>query len=176
MERANKGIVLEFYPSLLTSAIFYINMGQCTRFQYLSHQWAVKAKASWPPSLLDALALMFIRGIWAHKHLNPVYWPIRVSKWDNCTLTLCILMDFPIYIDTMSMGLPILYFKGSQVEITMYGSQVEITKLRCISVPEGCFNPSTQCRPWWNEALCCISSVSSLFAKVPVKGISVYKG
>ena len=25
MERANKGIVLEFYTSLLTSAIFYIN-------------------------------------------------------------------------------------------------------------------------------------------------------
>ena len=26
-------------------------------------------------------------------------------------LTLCILMDFPIHIDTISMGLPIVYFK-----------------------------------------------------------------
>ena len=28
-------------------------------------------------------------------------------------LTLCILMDFPIHIDTICMGLPIVYFKGS---------------------------------------------------------------
>ena len=28
----------------------------------------------------------------------------------------CILMDFPIHIDTISLGLPILYFKGSQVK------------------------------------------------------------
>ena len=26
-------------------------------------------------------------------------------------------MDFPIDIDTLSMGLPIVYFKGSQVDI-----------------------------------------------------------
>ena len=50
----------------------------------------------------------------------------------------CILMDFPIPIDTLSMGLPIVYFKGSQVEFS---------KLLCISVPEGCFNYSKQCRP-----------------------------
>ena len=29
-------------------------------------------------------------------------------------LTICMLMDFPIHIDTISMGLPILYLKGSQ--------------------------------------------------------------
>ena len=34
-------------------------------------------------------------------------------------LTLCILMDFPIHIDTISMGLPIIYFKGSQVDHRM---------------------------------------------------------
>ena len=28
-------------------------------------------------------------------------------------ITLCILMDFPIHIDTISNGLPIVYFKGS---------------------------------------------------------------
>ena len=33
-------------------------------------------------------------------------------------LILCILMDFSIYIDTISMGLPIVYLKGSQVEIS----------------------------------------------------------
>ena len=40
-------------------------------------------------------------------------------------------MDFPIHIDTISMELPIVYFKGSQVESY---------KLRCIPIPEGCFN------------------------------------
>ena len=53
------------------------------------------------------------------------------------SLTLYILMDFPIHMDTISMGLPIVYFKGSQVEFS------EI----CISVPVGCFQLSKQCRP-----------------------------
>ena len=47
-------------------------------------------------------------------------------------------MDFPIHIDAISMGWPILYFKGPQVEVS---------KLRGISVPEGRFNLSKQCRP-----------------------------
>ena len=29
-------------------------------------------------------------------------------------------MDFPINIDTISMGLPILYFKGPEVEVLNY--------------------------------------------------------
>ena len=33
-------------------------------------------------------------------------------------VTLFILMDFPIHIDTISMDLSFLYFKGSQVEIS----------------------------------------------------------
>ena len=33
-------------------------------------------------------------------------------------LTLCILIDFPILIDTISMELTIVYFKGSQVEFS----------------------------------------------------------
>ena len=39
-------------------------------------------------------------------------------------------MDFPLHIDTIIMGLPIVYFKGLQVEISNYdvkGSQVEIS-------------------------------------------------
>ena len=32
--------------------------------------------------------------------------------------TLCIPMDFSIHIDTISMGLPILYLKGLQVEVS----------------------------------------------------------
>ena len=52
-------------------------------------------------------------------------------------LTHCILMDFPIHINTISMGLHILRFKGSQVADS---------KSSCISVPEG-FNFSKQCRP-----------------------------
>ena len=33
-------------------------------------------------------------------------------------LSLFILMDFLINVDTISMGMPILYFKGSQVEFS----------------------------------------------------------
>ena len=40
-------------------------------------------------------------------------------------------MDFPIHNDTISMGLPILYFKGSQKKFP---------KLLCISVPEDKLN------------------------------------
>ena len=29
-------------------------------------------------------------------------------------------MDFPIHIDTISMGLPIVYFKGSKVKLLIY--------------------------------------------------------
>ena len=32
------------------------------------------------------------------------------------TLTLCFLMDFPIHIDIISIGLSIVYFEGSQLE------------------------------------------------------------
>ena len=48
---------------------------------------------------------------------------------------------FAHHIDTISIGLRILYFKGPHVEV-----------------------------------LCCISSGSSLLAKVPVKGFPEYKG
>ena len=33
-------------------------------------------------------------------------------------LILCILVDFPIHIDIISVGLLIVYFKGSQIEFT----------------------------------------------------------
>ena len=39
-------------------------------------------------------------------------------------------MDFHIHIDTISMGLPIVYLRGSPVEFS---------KL-CVSVTKGCFN------------------------------------
>ena len=64
------------------------------------------------------------------------------------------------------MGLPIVYFKGSQIDFS---------KLLCISVPEGSFNLWKKCIPM-NSALCCISSGSSLFAKVLFYGFPVYKG
>ena len=34
-------------------------------------------------------------------------------------LTLFILMDYPIHIDTISMGLSVSYFKGLQVKISI---------------------------------------------------------
>ena len=42
---------------------------------------------------------------------------LNVFLSTNC-LTLCILVDFTIHIDTISMGLPIVYFKGSQLEFS----------------------------------------------------------
>ena len=45
-----------------------------------------------------------------------------------------------------------------------------------ISISEDWFCPSKQCRPWWNAAYSCISSGSSLFVRVPVKGFLVHKG
>ena len=65
-------------------------------------------------------------------------------------------MDFPIHIDTIRIELSIVYLKESQVDSS---------KLVCISVPEGCFNLSNQCRPGLNSGLCCILSGYSLFAR-----------
>ena len=53
-------------------------------------------------------------------------------------LTLCILEVFAIHIDTISMGLPIVYFKESQLEFP---------KLRCMFVSEDCFYIRKQCIP-----------------------------
>ena len=76
-------------------------------------------------------------------------------------------MGFPIHIDTISMGLPIVYFNGSQVEIS---------KLWYFSVPEGCFNLCKQRRPWWNAALCCISSEPHCLPKYLFSGFQHTKG
>ena len=56
----------------------------------------------------------------------------------------------------LSMGLSIVYLKASQVEFF---------QIMLISVPDGCFNHSKQCRPWWNAAFCSISPGSTLFVK-----------
>ena len=53
-------------------------------------------------------------------------------------LTLCILMDFPIHIDTISMELCILYLKGSQVEALNYDEFL---------LPKKLFQLNKQCRP-----------------------------
>ena len=44
-------------------------------------------------------------------------------------LTLFILMDFPIQINTIRMELSIIYFKGSHVEISKY---------LCTDIPDDC--------------------------------------
>ena len=59
-------------------------------------------------------------------------------------------MDVPTQLDIISMGLPIMYFKGSWVEIC---------KLWCISVPGGCFNLRKQCTPWCNGAFVWVFTV-----------------
>ena len=50
--------------------------------------------------------------------LNMLLGHASLSKYLG--LTLCILMDFPIHIDTISMGLPIVYFKGSRVDVSKF--------------------------------------------------------
>ena len=47
---------------------------------------------------------------------NKIIMDERFALLSLSGLTFCILMDFPIHIDTISKGLLILYFKGSQVE------------------------------------------------------------
>ena len=86
---------------------------------------------------------------------------------DIMPLTLFILMDYPIHIDTISMELSILYFKGSHVKISIKC---------CMSVPEDCFYLGKQCRPGSNATFCSISSGSSLFAKVTIYGYPERKG
>ena len=51
-------------------------------------------------------------------------------------LTLCILMDFPIHIDTISMELPILYFYGSQVEVYKLPLKVVLILANCTDPDE----------------------------------------
>ena len=41
-----------------------------------------------------------------------------IGKTISSFLTLCILMDFPIQINTIRVGLSIICFKGSQVRIS----------------------------------------------------------
>ena len=54
--------------------------------------------------------------------------------------------------------------------------QVIIFKKHCILLSEDLFYLYKQCRPWWNAALCCISSGSSLFEKVHVKAFLWIQG
>ena len=41
-------------------------------------------------------------------------------------LTLYILMDFPIHADSLSIGLPILHFKGSKLEFSVLFRSVNV--------------------------------------------------
>ena len=43
--------------------------------------------------------------------------PAATASTHSFNFNSCILKDFPIHIDTISMGLHILYFKGSQDKI-----------------------------------------------------------
>ena len=82
-------------------------------------------------------------------------------------LTLFILMDFCMHVDKISMELPILHFKGSQVDFSMWW---------CISVRRFFFHLCKQCRPWWNAALSSISAGSALFAKASFCRYLEWKG
>ena len=70
-------------------------------------------------------------------------------------LPLCTLMDFSITFDTVKSGWLI-----SPKNIILLWRSIW---------------SQWQCRPWWNAALCSISSGSSLFAKVPILKFPVWK-
>ena len=50
----------------------------------------------------------------AHRIANELVYKNRVNIFN----TICFLVDFLIHIDRISMGLAIVYFKGSQVEFS----------------------------------------------------------
>ena len=52
------------------------------------------------------------------------------SELRSRLLTLCVLMDFPIHIKAIRMGLSIMYLKGPQIVISQLLSN---------SIPEDCF-------------------------------------
>ena len=56
--------------------------------------------------------LKAVRRLW----LNILY---IISATDIQLLTLCILMDFSLDIDALSMGLSIVYLNGSHVEFSL---------------------------------------------------------
>ena len=81
-------------------------MGQDMRYQYLLHHQARKAQTSLYP-------ISYFTYVGFHSCLT-------VLRVINLLSTLCILMGFLIYIDTISMGLPIVYFKGTRVNFLNY--------------------------------------------------------
>ena len=76
-------------------------------------------------------------------------------------------MDYPMNIDTISIELSILYFKGLPVKTSIKW---------CIAVPKDCFHLNKQCRLWCNAAWCDIASGSSLLAIVPVNWYPEWTG
>ena len=79
-------------------------------------------------------------------------------------------MDFPTHIDTLSMGLSIVHFKETQVEFS---------KLWCISVPEDCFNLNKKCKPWWNDEMQHYAAFHQglhCLSKNPFRGFQYTKG
>ena len=57
----------------------------------------------------------FMSIVWIAGASYLMVWMITIA---GKSLTLCMLMDFPIHIDKKRMGLPIVYFKGPQVEFS----------------------------------------------------------
>ena len=53
----------------------------------------------------------------------------------------CILIEFPIHIDTISMGLPIVYFKGSQVEFSKLLSTCVFLSLKVVLILTNSVDP-----------------------------------
>ena len=83
-----------------------------------------------------------------------VFWPhtekLTVSDGNSWSARLCFLTATPFYELITEVLLLTCYLRGYKL--------------------------SKQSRHWWNGKLCCISSGSYLFAKVPVLGFPVQKG
>ena len=92
-----------------------------------------------------------------HLSLRPLFCLFLSGRLRQVLLYILIHEFNLLYSDEFShtrrMLLSIIYFKGSQAEIS---------KKLYTQVPKGCNYHSKQRRPWWNAALCSISSGSSL--------------
>ena len=102
------------------------------------------------PMHIDTISMEL--SIWYFKGLS-----VKLSiKWHISVPVLFLSHQLYIHIETTSKKLSIFYFKGLLVKILL---NAVFLSLKIV------LNLSKQWRPWWNAALCGISSESALFAK-----------
>ena len=119
-----------------------------------------------PPPPLDP-HMIILQYFWpllsSHLSLRSFEWPFYTGFIvQNYYITLCVLMDSSIWLDTINLGWLIVFIKGSWDDDIFQSLKVVLSL-------------SKQCRPWWNAAYCSISSGSSLSKSESSQGSSKYQ-